>query len=140
MGYQSRFILFVDLFVLFVQCGFMQPNKPKAKKRKRNSPRTAKPATVFRPVPPAPDAEIPAPDAFLEEAKNEPKRKLISDHIKTINMLREEKRFTFRAIAEWLTKRGIETDHSSVYRAYLGAIPEDQRDPSEDWSDVDMPD
>jgi hypothetical protein len=118
----------------------MQRNKPTSKKRKRNSPRAAKPATVFRPGPLAPDSEIPAPDAFLEEAKNEPKRKLISDHIETINTLREEKRFTFRAIAEWLTKRGIETDHSSVYRAYLAAIPEDRRDPSEDWSDVDMPD
>jgi hypothetical protein len=89
---------------------------------------------------PAPDSEIPAPDAFLEEAKSELKRKLIGDHIKTINTLREEKRFTFRAIAEWLTKRGIETDHSSVYRAYLAAIPEDRRDPSGNWEDVDMPD
>ena len=118
----------------------MQPNNSKSRKRKRNSARAAKPATGLHPVPLAPDSEIPAPDAFLEEAKNEPKRKLISDHIKTINTLREEKRFTFRAIAEWLTKRGIETDHSSVYRAYLGAIPEDRRDPYADWSDVDMPD
>lgn len=137
---EEVFNFLVDLFVLFVQFCFMQRNKPTSKKRKRNSPRAAKPATVFRPGPLAPDSEIPAPDAFLEEAKNEPKRKLISDHIETINTLREEKRFTFRAIAEWLTKRGIETDHSSVYRAYLAAIPEDRRDPSEDWSDVDMPD
>jgi hypothetical protein len=118
----------------------MQPSKRKSKKRKRNSARAAKPGTVLPPVPPAPDSEIPAPDAFLEEAKHEPKRKLISDHIMTINTLREEKRFTFRAIAEWLTKRGIETDHSSVYRAYLAAIPEDRRDPDTDWEDVDMPD
>jgi hypothetical protein len=118
----------------------MQVNKPKSKKRKRNSARTAEPATAFLPSPPGPCSDIPAPDAFLEEAKSEPKRKLISDHIKTINTLREEKRFTFRAIAEWLTKRGIETDHSSVYRAYLAAIPEDRRDPDADWSDVDMPD
>ena len=112
----------------------MQPKTRKPKKRKRSAAETA-PAPL-----PAPDSGIPAPDAFLEEAKNEPKRKLISDHIKTINTLREEKRFTFRAIAEWLTKRGIETDHSSVYRAYLAAIPEDRRDPDTDWSDVDMPD
>jgi hypothetical protein len=133
------FFLF-DLFVLFVQFHFVQPNKPKSKKRKRNSAPAAEPATVLLPIPLAPDSEIPAPDAFLEEAKNEPKRKLISDHIDTINVLRNEKRFTFRAIAEWLTKRGIETDHSSVYRAYLAAIPEERRDPRESWEDVDMPD
>jgi hypothetical protein len=114
----------------------MQPNMPKSKKRKRNSAPAAEPATVSF----APDSEIAAPDAFLEEAKNEPKRKLITDHIETINVLRNEKRFTFRAIAEWLTKRGIETDHSSVYRAYLAAIPEEQRDPNTSWEEVDMPD
>jgi hypothetical protein len=134
------FFLFVDLFVLFVQFYFMQLSKPKSKTRKRNSARAAKPATVLPAVPLAPDSEIPAPDALLEEAQNEPKRRLISDHIDTINVLRNEKRFTFRAIAEWLTKRGIETDHSSVYRAYLAAIPEEYRDPRECWDDVDMPD
>jgi hypothetical protein len=128
------------LFVLFVQFRFVQLNKTKSKKRKRKSGPTAEPATVLLPVPLAPDSEIAAPDAFLEEAKNEPKRKLITDHIETINVLRNEKRFTFRAIAEWLTKRGIETDHSSVYRAYLAAIPEEHRDPRESWEDVDIPD
>jgi hypothetical protein len=140
MVHQIYLILLVDLFVSFVQFHFMQLNKPRSKKRKRNSPQAANPATVLLSVPLAPDSEIPAPDAFLEDAKNEPKRKLISDHIDTINVLRNEKRFTFRAIAEWLTKRGIETDHSSVYRAYLAAIPEEHRDPSESWDDVDLPD
>jgi len=78
------------------------------------------------------------PNAFLEEARNEPKRKLLIDHIETINLLRNEKRFTFRAIAEWLTARGIETDHSSVYRAYLSAIPDDQRHPETDWEGLDL--
>ena len=118
----------------------MQLNKRKSKKRKGNSAPAAEAATVRPLVAPAADSEIPAPNAFLEEAKNEPKRKLIGDHIQTINVLRNEKRFTFRAIAEWLTKRGIETDHSSVYRAYLAAIPEEQRDPITNWEDVDMPD
>lgn len=84
-------------------------------------------------------SEIPKPNAFLEEAKREPQRKLITDHIQTINVLRNEKRFTFRAIAEWLTERGFETDHSSVYRAYLAAIPEENRHPDEDWEEIDIP-
>jgi hypothetical protein len=84
-------------------------------------------------------ASCPASEAFLEEAKKEPRRKLLIDHIRTIKTLRDEKRFTFRAIAGWLGKRGVETDHSAVYRTYLSTIPDDQRDPGEDWTDVDEP-
>jgi len=61
------------------------------------------------------------------------------DHIQTIQILRDQKRFTFRDIAEWLAKRGVETDHSAVYRAYLKAIPERERHTEQDWSDVDEP-
>jgi hypothetical protein len=79
---------------------------------------------------------VPEPEAFLEEAKREPKRLLLMDHIKTIGMLRMEKKFTWRAIAAWLNERGFDTDHSAVYRTYLASIPESQRSPDEDWSDV----
>ena len=80
------------------------------------------------------------PDAFLAEAMKEPKRILLMDFSDTIKTLRVEKKFTFRAIAEWFAKRGVETDHSAVYRAYLASIPERQRNPEEDWSDVEEPD
>ena len=82
------------------------------------------------------ESGVPERDAFFEQAMQEPKRKLVADHTGTIRVLRNEKRFTFRQIAEWLTARGIETDHSAVYRAYLASIPPEQRDPSEDWDDV----
>lgn len=112
----------------------------KSKKTKRNSTTATKTVRITFPPPPAPDAEVPGFDAFLEEAKTEKKRKLISDHIRTINVLRDEKRFTFRAIADWLTKRGIEADHSSVYRAYCAAIPLEHRDPSEPYDpELDIP-
>jgi hypothetical protein len=84
--------------------------------------------------------QCPEPEAFLTEAKSETKRKLLSDHLVTIQTLRDEKRFTFRDIADWFIKRGFETDHSAVYRAYLTSIPEENRDPREDWSDADLPD
>ena len=90
-----------------------------------------KAATIQLPVAPVVRLEVPPPNAFLEEARREKKRELLSDHIETINVLRDEKRFTFREIAEWLTKKGIETDHSAVYRAYLASIPEEMRDPRE---------
>jgi hypothetical protein len=83
--------------------------------------------------------ECPEPEAFLVEAKKESKRKLLADHERTIVTLRDEKRFTFREIAEWFNKRGIETDHSAVYRVYLASIPVERRNPNEDWSDVDEP-
>ena len=79
------------------------------------------------------------PEAFLKDAENEPKRSLLLDHLATICVLRNKKRFTFRAIADWLGERGVETDHSAVYRAYLTSIPADERHPNEDWSDVDAP-
>ena len=65
--------------------------------------------------------------------------RLVADYREAIAILRDEKGFTFREIAEWFRERGFETDHSAVYRAYLSAIPEEQRDPSQDWSDVEVP-
>ena len=32
--------------------------------------------------------------------------------------MKDKKNFTFREIAEWLTKRGIHCDHNAVYRQY----------------------
>lgn len=93
-----------------------------------------------QPVTPVVQTDYPSPEAFLEEAKKEPKRKLLMEYIGTIITLRDEKKFTFRAIAEWLEQRGVETDHSAVYRAYLAAIPPQERDPREDWEEVDEPD
>jgi hypothetical protein len=128
-------ILFIDLFVLFVYVVlFMKRLQSKNKRKRLGPPRGSVGKSSVGSV----AEEIPLPNAFLEEAKNEPKRKLLIDHIQTINVLRNEKRFTFRAIAEWLTARGIETDHSSVYRAYLSALPEDQRDPDTDWDSLEL--
>ena len=83
--------------------------------------------------------DVPEPNAFLEEAKREPKRKVITDHIETINVLRNDKRFTFREIAEWLTAKGFETDHSAVYRAYMAAVPEEQRHPEQSRDEFETP-
>src|ERR1044071_1462027 len=106
-------------------------------KTRQQQPTVKEPKSRTQTVAPAAELGVPPPEAFLEEAKHEAKRKLIADHINTIKHLRDEKRFTFREIAEWLNKRGLECDHSAVYRAYLSAIPEDQRDPHADWSGLD---
>ena len=62
-------------------------------------------------------------EAFLQEAEKEPKRILLVDHINTITTLRDKKRLTFRAIAEWFGERGIETDQGAIYRAYCASFP-----------------
>jgi len=85
------------------------------------------------------ESDCPPPEVFLEQAKKEPKRVLLTEYIATIKTLRDEKKFTFRAIADWFAERGVETDHSAVYRAYIAYIPSAERDPREDWSDVDEP-
>ena len=108
----------------------MKARSKKAKSAKQGRSRKATTTAV-------PESTIMLREAFLEEARREPKRKLVWDHIETINHLRNEKRFTFRDIAAWLTARGVEMDHSAVYRAYIGAIPKDRRSPEEDWTDVD---
>ena len=119
----------------------MRESKSKSRKQNaKSTPRADTGGSTQPAVLAVAQDEVPARDAFLEEAKREPKRKLLSDHIETIKLLRNEKRFTFRAIADWLGERGFVTDHSAVYRAYLADIPEEQRDPREDWSEVDMPD
>jgi hypothetical protein len=46
--------------------------------------------------------------------------------------------YACRPKTRWLW--AIATDHSAVYRAYLADIPAEQRDPREDWSDVEIPD
>jgi len=89
-------------------------------------------------------ADILPEEAFLEDAEKEPKRILLADHTKTIRTLRDKKRLTFRAIAEWFGERGLETDQSAVYRAYCASIPnlddfgrpvEPEEDPDRDTID-----
>jgi hypothetical protein len=107
------------------------------KRQKRKSKRESQgiKATKLQ-VNAAPQKGVPEPEAFLAEAKAEEKRLLLIDHIETIKTLRYEKKFTFRAIASWLNQRGLDVDHSAVYRALVSSIPEQDRDPREDWSDA----
>lgn len=77
------------------------------------------------------ESAVPEPEAFLEEAKKERRRKLILDHTGTIRVLRNEKKFTFGGIADWFNERGFQTDRSAVYRAYLLSIPNEQIDPND---------
>lgn len=66
--------------------------------------------------------EIPPPDYLLDEAMREPDRKLLEEYGQVIRLLRDEKRFTFREIAEWLKQYGFGVDHNAVYREYTRGL------------------
>ena len=129
-----------DVFVLRVTfVPNMKSREPKSESAKTKPANSEESKSAVKPVRANQTADTPNPNAFLEEAKLEPKRVLMSDYSETITLLRNEKRFTFREIAAWLTERGIEADHSAVYRAYLAAIPENLRDPRESYEEVETP-
>jgi hypothetical protein len=61
----------------------------------------------------------PPPHLLLDMAEAEPDKALLGDYIDTIRVLRQNKRFSFREIAEWLNENGVPTDHNAVYREYM---------------------
>jgi hypothetical protein len=67
----------------------------------------------------------PFPDDLLEEAEQEPNERDLAEYIEVIVTLRE-KGLSFRDIAGWLSKRGVEADHNAVYRVYTKLATEDE--------------
>ena len=110
----------------------MKPNTSKSNKRGVEQPKV----DVQHGTTEA-QSDVPPEEAFYQEAKREPKRKAILDHTATIRLLREEKKFTFREIAEWFQQRGFNVDRSAIYRAWLLSIPSSQRDPEDtEWQEL----
>lgn len=61
---------------------------------------------------------LPHPEIVARAAAEEAAPRLLEDYMDAITILRE-KEFTFREIAEWLTKKfNIQADHNSVWRVY----------------------
>jgi hypothetical protein len=70
---------------------------------------------------------LPDPNELLESALNEtPSDRLLRRYSETIRVLKQQKKFTFREIAVWLTKRGVPTDHNAVWREYTRHISDSQ--------------
>jgi hypothetical protein len=71
--------------------------------------------------------DYPPPEYVAEMARGEPNVRLVEDYTEAIEILRDEKRLTFREIAEWLQQKfGIEADHNAVWRAYTKGLPENE--------------
>jgi hypothetical protein len=78
------------------------------------------------PAPHVTHLEYPPPEMVLRDAMEEPDRRLLEEYADAIKVLRDDKRFTFREIAEWLQGYGIECDHNSVYREYTKGLSEEE--------------
>ena len=63
------------------------------------------------------------PQQLQAEAEKEPARRGLQDYLGAIKVLKEEKDFSFREIADWLRQRGLDVDHNAVWRAYAKAMP-----------------
>ena len=57
------------------------------------------------------------PSKILKEAKSAPDRRGLEVHREAVLVLRE-KDYSWRDIAEFLTERGVQTDHTKVYRMF----------------------
>jgi hypothetical protein len=90
-------------------------------------PESQPPVVEAKPEPPhlTTELEYAPPEMVAEAARGEANPRLVEDYVEAIGILRDEKRFTFREIAEWLKDRfGIEADHNAVYRAYTKGMPD----------------
>jgi hypothetical protein len=90
-----------------------QPVKPEA------TPQPSAPVTITHEGEPFP------PDILLDLAEKEPNRRELVEYGAVIRVLRDEKKFTFREIAEWLKDYNVEADHNAVYREYTRCMPDD---------------
>src|ERR1700704_3175709 len=64
---------------------------------------------------------MPPPEHLLMEAEDEPNYRDLSHYASVIRTLRD-KGFSYRDIAEWLSKRGVDVDHNAVYRVYTNSV------------------
>lgn len=62
---------------------------------------------------------LPSPEEVLEDALNEHDYCDLTQYKEAMGVLKN-KGFSYRQIADWLTGRGIHTDHNQVYRVYTG--------------------
>jgi hypothetical protein len=67
----------------------------------------------------------PFPNDLLDEAEAEPDHRTLAEYHAVIAKLRG-KGFSFREIAEWLSKRNVDADHNAVYRVYTKYMSMDE--------------
>lgn len=64
---------------------------------------------------------MPPPEALFLQAERETDNRTLGQYVDSIRVLRD-KSFSYREIAEWLSKRGVEADHNAVYRVHMKSL------------------
>ena len=114
------------MFALFVLFAYLVPVRKTLKfmpKKKIKEMQTAKPKAT--PKPSASNVIIVTRESLLGLAAQEENRRELSEFSDVITLLRNEKNFTFREIAGWLSDHtGMQIDHNAVYREYTSGMPQ----------------
>jgi len=91
-------------------------------KKKNKETKTAKPEAT--PQPSQSKVGNIVAGSLLAMAMDEPRRRELAEFSDIIGVLRNDKNFTFREIAQWIHEHtGFETDHNAVYREYTRGMP-----------------
>lgn len=70
------------------------------------------------------EQRIPTPDQLLAKAKALPRGVTLSDYLKVMWTLKDEKGYSLREIAAWLSDQlKVEVTHMQVYRAMNASLP-----------------
>ena len=84
-----------------------------------------------------PGWNAPDPADVLFDAQSEPSRRPVQEYMDAIVELRESKGFSFREIAEWISKNAVTTDHNTVYREYKKHQKKELEKHEREWGPAD---
>ena len=96
---------------------------PKTKSKKTRAAKSEPKPQPSAPVTIVSAQDPPSPGVLMQMAEDEPNRRELIEYREVIGILRRQKKFTFREIAEWLGERGVVADHNAVYREYTRCMP-----------------
>ena len=92
---------------------------------------------MFDPEEFEPGYNAPDPSDILEAAQAERSRKPLQAYMDAIVELRENKGFSFREIADWLSASVVKTDHNTVYREYKKHQKKELERHEREWGPID---
>ena len=84
-----------------------------------------------------PGFNAPSPESIYELARAEKPSTPIKEYMDAIVVLRDEKGFTFREIAEWMSKNVAETDHNAIYREYNKHKKKELENHEREWGHIE---
>ena len=84
-----------------------------------------------------PGYNAPRPDDIYFAARAEKPKAPLREYMDAIVELRDNKRFSFREIAEWFSENVAQTDHNAVYREYKKHKNKELEQEEKEWGPID---